>query len=148
MLLYSYINERKIVRDNIWPLKTLDGTLITTDNDMANTMNNYFSSVFTIEHQNNVQQLGQCEGYILDTFNFSTEEEQEKLQHLNIYKSRGPDMLRPRILRALEGKLARPLAHIFNNSVETGIIPKDWKFKRDCNSQKRKQARTWKLQNH
>ena len=39
---YSYITERKIVRDNIWPLKTLDGIVITTDNDMANTMNNYF----------------------------------------------------------------------------------------------------------
>ena len=36
-------------------------------------------------------------------------------------------MLHPRILRALENKLARPLTHIFNNSVETGIIPEDWK---------------------
>ena len=27
------------------PLKTLDGTVIATDNDMANRMNNYFSSV-------------------------------------------------------------------------------------------------------
>ena len=36
-------------------------------------------------------------------------------------------MLHPRILRALEDKLARPLTHIFNNSVETGIIPEDWK---------------------
>ena len=36
-------------------------------------------------------------------------------------------MLRSRILRALEDKLARPLTHIFNNSVETIIIPEDWK---------------------
>ena len=36
-------------------------------------------------------------------------------------------MLHPRILRALEDKLARLLTHIFNNSVETGIIPEDWK---------------------
>ena len=36
-------------------------------------------------------------------------------------------MLYPRILRALEDKLARPLTHIFNNSVETGIIPEDCK---------------------
>ena len=36
-------------------------------------------------------------------------------------------MLLPLILRALEDKLARPLTHIFNNSVETGIIPEDWK---------------------
>ena len=39
----------------------------------------------------------------------------------------GPDMLQPRILRALEDELARPLTHIFNNSVETGIISEDWK---------------------
>ena len=80
---------------------------------MANTMNNYVSTVFTIEQLNNVPQLGQYEGNIIDTFNFSIEEVQEKLQHLNIYKSTGPDMLHLQILRALEDKLARPLAHIF-----------------------------------
>ena len=92
---------------------------------MANTMNNYFSSVFTIEQLNNVRQLDHYEANMLDTFNFSTEEVREKLQHLNIYKSTGPDMLHPRIFRALEVKLARPLTHIFNNSVETGIIHED-----------------------
>ena len=71
---YSYINESRIVKDKIGPLETLEGIVITTDNDMANIMNNYFSSVFTIEQLNNVPQLGQYEGNILDTFNFSTEE--------------------------------------------------------------------------
>ena len=36
-------------------------------------------------------------------------------------------MFHPRILRALVDKLARPLTHIFNNSVESGIINEDWK---------------------
>ena len=92
---------------------------------MPITMNNYFSSVFTIERLNNIPQFGQYEGSILDTFNFSRMEVQEKQQHLNIYKSTGLDMLHPRILRALKDKLARPLTHI--NSVQTGIIPEDWK---------------------
>ena len=47
---YSYINERRIVRDIVGPLKTPDGIVVTTCNDMANTLNDYFSSVFT---QNN-----------------------------------------------------------------------------------------------
>ena len=47
--------------DNIGPVKTLDGIVITTDNDMANTMNNYFSSVFTIEQLNNVLLFGEYE---------------------------------------------------------------------------------------
>ena len=45
---YSYINERRIVRDNVGPLKTPTGQIVTTD-DMANTLNTYFSSVFTHE---------------------------------------------------------------------------------------------------
>ena len=68
--------------DNIGPLKTLEGIVITTDNDMVNIMNNYFSSVFTIEQLNNVPHLGQFEGNIPDSFNFSNEEVQEKLQVL------------------------------------------------------------------
>ena len=90
-------------------------------------MNNYFCSVFTIEQLNNVPQFGQYEGNNFDTSNFSTDEVQEMLQHLNIYKSTRPDTLHPRVLCALEDKLDRNLAHILNNSVETGIIPEYWK---------------------
>ena len=36
---YSYINERRIVKDNVGPLKTPTGQIVTTDNDMANTLN-------------------------------------------------------------------------------------------------------------
>ena len=43
--------------------------------------------MFTVEQLNNVPQLGQYEDNILDTLNFSTEEVQEKLQYLNVYKS-------------------------------------------------------------
>ena len=130
-------------------IKTLDGIVITTNNYMAKTINNYFSSVFTTEQLNNVPQLGQYEGNILDTLNFSSEEVQKKLHHLNIYKSTRPDMLHPRILHALEDKLARPLTHIFINSVETGIIPED---RESANvtaiHKKRKEARKWKLHTH
>ena len=122
------IVHRNILIYNKGTLKTFNGIVITTDNDIVNTMNNYFGSVFTIEQLNNVPQLCQYEGNILDTFNFSTEEVQEKPQHLNLYKSIEPDMLHPRILRESEDKLDTPLTHIFNNSVGTGIIPEDWKL--------------------
>ena len=96
--------------------------------------------------------LGQYEGNILDTFNFSTEEvhagEAATFEHI-YSKSTGRVMLHPRIIRALEDKLVRPFTDIFNNSVETGIIHENWKSgKRNCYSQERKQARTWKLQSN
>ena len=52
---------------------------------------------------------------------------QEKLNHLNVYKSTGPDLPHPRVLRTLEDMLCEPLNHIFNKSAETGISPADWK---------------------
>ena len=63
----------------------------------------------------------------LDTFNFRLEDVQEKLKHLSIYKSTGPDLLHPRVLWTLEDMLCGPLNHISNKSAETGIIPADWK---------------------
>ena len=47
-------------------------------------------------------------------------------------------------LKTLEGIVI--LTHIFNNSVETGITPEDWKSAGVTAIHKqRKQARTWKL---
>ena len=45
----------------------------------------------------------------------------------NIYKSIGPDLLHPRILRTLEDSLSASLTYIFNSLAETGITPADWK---------------------
>ena len=109
---YSYINERRIVRDNVGPLKTPAGQIVTTDNGMANTLNTYFSSMFTHEQLNNIPQLPRYVGNTLDTLIFRQEDIQEKLNHLNVYKSTGPDFLHPRVLQTLEDMLCGPLKHI------------------------------------
>ena len=67
---YSYINERRIVKDYIGPLKTPTDLIVTTDNDMANTLNTYFGSVFTHEQLYNIPQFPRYVGNTLDTFNF------------------------------------------------------------------------------
>ena len=90
-------------------------------------LNTSFSSVFTHEQLNNIPQLPRYVGNTLDTFNFRLEFVQEKLNPLNMYKSTGPDLLHPMVLRTLEDMLCGPLNHIFNKSAETGIIPADWK---------------------
>ena len=70
---------------------------------MANSMNNYFSTVFNIELQNNVHtQLGQYVANILDTFNFSTEEVQEKLQNSNIQDKLCITLVRGKLYSHLE----------------------------------------------
>ena len=82
----------------------------------------------------------------LDTFNFRLEDVQEKLNHLNVWKSTGPDLLHPRVLLTLEDIFCGPLNHIFNKSAETGIIPADWKSVNvTAIHKKMKQTGTWKL---
>ena len=95
---------------------------------MADTLNTYFSSVFTHEQLNNIPYLSRYVGNRLDTFNFRLEYVQEKLNHLNMYKLTEPDLLHPRVLLTLEDMLCGPLNHIFNKSAETGIIIADLKF--------------------
>ena len=135
---YSYINEMRIIRGNVGLLKTPTGQIVTTNIDMASTLNTYFSSVFTHEQLNNISQLPIFVGNTLDTnrfiyfiylflFIFRPEDVQENLNPLNMYKSTGPDLLHPRVLRTLEDMLCGPLNHIFNKSADTGIIPEDWK---------------------
>ena len=85
------------------------------------------SSLFTHEQLNNIPQLPGYVGNTLGTFNFSLEDVEEKLNHLNIYKYTGINLLRPRVLLALDDMLCGHLNHILNKLAETGIIPADWK---------------------
>uniref|UniRef100_A0A8C3J3T5 Centrosomal protein 192 n=1 Tax=Chrysemys picta bellii TaxID=8478 RepID=A0A8C3J3T5_CHRPI len=49
-------------------------------------------------------------------------------QQLNGTKSGGPDNLHPRILKELAHEIASPLARIFNESVNSGVVPYDWRI--------------------
>ncbi|KAF2345779.1 Reverse transcriptase domain [Trinorchestia longiramus] len=57
----------------------------------------------------------------------TVKEVEEQLSILNPYKSTGPDGLRPRILKETAEVISEPLTYIFNRSLETGIVPDDWK---------------------
>ena len=121
----SHTNERRIIRDNEGPLKTPTGQILNTENEMANTLNTYFSSVFTHEQLNNIPQLTRNVGNTLNTFNFRLEDVLEKLINLSMYKSTG--------LTYTQGSCA-PLktcsvgpSTTSNKSAETGVTPEDWK---------------------
>ena len=50
------------------------------------------------------------------------------LQNLNIHKVMGPNQINVKILRELQDILAPILEIIFNHSLNTGIVPSDWKM--------------------
>jgi len=49
------------------------------------------------------------------------------LSKLNTSKSQGPDELNPKLLFELRSELCKPLTTLFNVSIQTGLIPQDWR---------------------
>ena len=52
---------------------------------------------------------------------------EEKLAKLNTSKSQGADELNPKLLSELRNELCKPLTTLFNTSIQTGVIPQDWR---------------------
>lgn len=51
----------------------------------------------------------------------------KKLDKLNISKSPGPDGLHPRVLKEVSNYIYKPLSIIFQASINTVTLPRDWK---------------------
>ena len=54
------------------------------------------------------------------------------LKGLNPSKSSGPDELHPRVLKELASELGLVFAHLFQQSIDTGEIPKEWSLANIC----------------
>jgi len=53
---------------------------------------------------------------------------EDKLKGLNIVKSTGPDQHHPRFLYETHASIAYPLYLIYSKSLNTGVLPADWKL--------------------
>ena len=50
----------------------------------------------------------------------------KRLKGLNPSKALGPDELHPRVLKELASELGPVFAHLFQQSIDTGEIPREW----------------------
>ena len=50
-----------------------------------------------------------------------------KINNMNENKSPGVDGLSPKILKETVEQISKPLAHMFNMSLQEGIVPLEWK---------------------
>jgi len=96
---------------------------------MAELLNNYFSSVFTVEDTEDLQELPEYHGEErLNEMRFTPVDVMEKLTELDVYKSFGPDLTHPRIQKLAKDGISEAMSYIFNKSMETASIPEDWKL--------------------
>lgn len=100
----------------------------TTDKEKAEELSSYFASVFTKELDGPLPDppVYDIRNRIQD-INITEEVVCKKLKKLDINKSYGPDRVPPVVLQKLADVLTTPLTIIFQNSLEQGKVPLDWK---------------------
>ena len=119
------LNNKTKFKERISPL-IVNNDLITSDKGKAEAFNNYFSSVFINEDKNNIPDIDVALEILPD---FVTNEDQVKyaLKSLDVNKSFGPDLIPPRVLKEGYNELSYVITNLYNKSINSGILPKDWK---------------------
>jgi hypothetical protein len=126
---FKYVTKRKSVPEKIGPLVD-DSVSEITDYTTAQVLNNYFSSVFTIENKMNIPNVDIQQTNNDTTFTdyyITIEDVERAINKLKINKSPGPDLVYPVLIKNLCNEVAPILQEIFNLSLKTGNIPNDWK---------------------
>ena len=100
-----------------------NGVLTSNGQETANTLNEYFSSVFTIEHETNIPYFEDRNfNIILDEITITEKKIEDAINNLKPSKSKGPDTFHPHFLKQTKYQLIKPLSLIFKKSVQESKI--------------------------
>ena len=127
---YNYARSKTKCRSGISDLVMTNGTMTVNNTEKADTLNNFFSSVFTpVEDTGTIPTLPD-RSYMepLTTIMIETDDVKKILDNLKTNKAAGPDGIHPRILKELASELAPILCNIYQRSLRDGILPKVWKY--------------------
>ena len=129
---YRYINSQKKDTQCIPPLKRKNGKGVAqSDLEKAEEFNGRFTDVFSKNEHTQVPLLDRSAPFMNDIA-VSKDGVIKLLKGLNPSKALGPDELHPRVLKELATELGPVLAHLFQQSIDTGEIPKEWSLANIC----------------
>ena len=98
---------------------------------MAEELNMHFSSVFTREDTSSLPvpetKFNGTEGKRLGQLVITPEVVANKIYNMKDNKSPGVDGIAPTILKETVEQISKPLAHVFNMSLQEGIVRLEWK---------------------
>jgi len=124
---YKHVNRRIKHRSVIPPIIDSTGVIVTTDENKANTLNEYFASVGVADN-GSIPTLMQCEHrHLLETVVFDEYNVSRAVLKLKANLSAGPDGLPPLLFKRLRFCIAKPLAILFTQLFSFGFIPQQWK---------------------
>jgi hypothetical protein len=149
-MVYSYMNSKKAVRDSIRALKDETGKRVEDPGEIVKILNSQFKSVFEQDNgeipdvsdiREQVSEKNRVTGEYDwgDLTDVKGEVILEKIKKLNEFKAFGVDRVSNAVLKNCAEAFIKPLKLIFDISLKTGEVPREWKeanvtplFKKGC----------------
>ena len=125
---WNFVNSVKGFHQSPPPL-SISGNHVSDDVEKATAFNQYFNSVFTTENCSGLQSLRESvkfNGKLIDSVQFTPENVYEELKSLQRDKACGPDNLPSQLLQVAADFISLPLSHLFQLSLSSGALPRDW----------------------
>ena len=128
---YAYVRSKQNVRDRVGPLEDSAGNIITQGVLKTQELNMHFSSVFTRKDTSSLPvpetKFEGSEEERLGQLVVTPEVVANKINNMKENKSPGVNGIAPKILKETVEQICTPLAHVFNMSLQEGIVPFEWK---------------------
>ena len=124
----AYVKSKTKSNTNVGPLKK-NGNVIADNNEMSTIFNDYFASVFTIDNDDdiNIPPDPKARSELLD-IHITPKDVLDKIKNLKVSHSCGPDGISNFVLKCFSNVLCKPLSIIFNKTIQTNVLPSDWKL--------------------
>ena len=115
-------------KDNIGvpPLRDRNGILVTTSKGKAQILSDQYQKVFTNEDLQNVPTVTENHPN-MNPIIISERGVTSLLKKLNTKKAIGPDLVSTRVLKEHAESIAPALTRIYQQSLDTGEVPEDWR---------------------
>jgi hypothetical protein len=122
---WRYIKQRRQDSTGIAPIKS-DGKLVTDNKGKAELINKHFQSVFTKDDNIQNSRLVGEPSPPIDSLEITESGVADLLKNLKVNKASGPDNIPNRVLKEIATEIAPFMTKLFQHSVNTGTLPKEW----------------------
>ena len=132
------MNSKKAIKDTIRALNDENGKRVEDPSEIVKILNNQFKSVFEEDNGEIPDASGvkervkeaNCENGEFEWGNVTDIDAEvilNKIKNLNEFKAFGVDGVSNAVLKNCAESFAKPLKIIFDKSLKTGEVPKEWK---------------------
>ena len=123
----AYVKSKTKYHESIGPL-VINNKLVSEDKEMASQLNQYFGSVFSDENTNTIPSPAKLNYRSkFEDMHFTKDMVEKKIKSLKPSHAAGPDGMSSIFLQSFQSSLSLPLALIYNSSLQSGTVPRDWR---------------------